>query len=77
VVPASPQIEAKWQPSVNEDGGAISCAVVVMNERPALWDELAREHAEARTRVVEEPAPTGLVGYEDAAGGCSDVRSRC
>jgi hypothetical protein len=58
VVPASSQIEAKRKPSVSEDGGAISPAVVVMNARPSLWDELAREHAEARTRVVEEPALT-------------------
>jgi hypothetical protein len=43
---------------VSDNGGAISRAVVVMNARPALWDELAREHAEARTRVVEEPAIT-------------------
>jgi hypothetical protein len=59
VVPASSsQIEAKRQPSVSEDGGAISRAVVVMNARPALWDELAKKHAEAQTRVVEEPALT-------------------
>jgi hypothetical protein len=30
--------------------------VVVVNARPALRDELAREHAEVRTRVVEQPA---------------------
>jgi hypothetical protein len=35
---------------VSEDGNVISKAVVVVNARPALWDELAREHAEARTR---------------------------
>jgi hypothetical protein len=29
-----------------------------------LWDELAREHAEARTRFVEEPAFTWVVGDE-------------
>jgi hypothetical protein len=26
--------------------------VVILNAQPALWDELAREHAEARTRSV-------------------------
>jgi hypothetical protein len=42
-----------------------------MNVRPALWDELAREHAEVRTRVVEEPALAWHVSDEVAAGGCS------
>jgi hypothetical protein len=37
---------------VSEDGSAVSQAVVVVNARLALWDELAREHAEARTRSV-------------------------
>jgi hypothetical protein len=37
---------------VSEDGSAISQAVVIVNARPALWDELAREHTEARTRSV-------------------------
>jgi hypothetical protein len=37
---------------VSEDGSAIRKAVVVVNVRPALWDELAGEHAEARTRSV-------------------------
>jgi hypothetical protein len=37
---------------VSEDGSAISQAVVIVNIRPALCDELAREHAEARTRSV-------------------------
>jgi hypothetical protein len=37
---------------VREDGSVISQAVVVVNARPALWDELAREHAETRTRSV-------------------------
>jgi hypothetical protein len=32
---------------VSEDGSAISQAV-----GPALWDELAREHVEARTRSL-------------------------
>jgi hypothetical protein len=32
---------------VSEDRSAISEAVVVVNARPAWWDELAREHAEA------------------------------
>jgi hypothetical protein len=58
VVPASAQIEAKRQPSVSEDGVTINRAVVVMNAGPALWYELAREHAEARTCVVVEPALT-------------------
>jgi hypothetical protein len=40
---------------VSEDGSAISHAVVTVNVRPALWDELTREHAEVRTRVDEEP----------------------
>jgi hypothetical protein len=43
---------------VSEDGDAINHAVVIVNARPALRDELAREHAEARTHVVEEPALT-------------------
>jgi hypothetical protein len=77
VVPASPQIEVKRQPSVSEDCGAISSAVALLNVWPALWDELAREHAEARTRVVEEPALTWLVGDEGVAGSCSDVGRRC
>jgi hypothetical protein len=48
-----------------------------MNARPALWDELAREHAEVRTRVIEEPALVHFFGDEGAAGGCgADVRSR-
>jgi hypothetical protein len=50
--------DAKRQPSVREDDIAVSRAVVVVNARPALWDELVREHAEVRTRVVEEPALT-------------------
>jgi hypothetical protein len=37
---------------VSEDGSTISQAVVVVNARPVLWDELAREHAEARTRSL-------------------------
>jgi hypothetical protein len=37
---------------VSEDDSAISQAVVVVNARPALWDELAREHVEARTRSL-------------------------
>jgi hypothetical protein len=37
---------------VIEDGGTINRAVVVMNARPALWDEVAREHAEALTRSL-------------------------
>jgi hypothetical protein len=37
---------------VSEDGSAISQAVVVVIARPELWDELAREHAEARTRSL-------------------------
>jgi hypothetical protein len=62
---------------VSEDGGAINRAVVVMNERPALWDEAAREQAEARTRVGEEPALAWFVGDEGAAGGCSAYVRRC
>jgi hypothetical protein len=58
VSPASSQIEARGQPSVREDGSAVSLAVVVVNTRPALRDELVRYHAEVRTRVVEEPALT-------------------
>jgi hypothetical protein len=61
--------------SVGGNGSTISRAEVVMNARPALWDELTREHAEARTRVVEEPAVAWLVGDEGEASGCSaDVR---
>jgi hypothetical protein len=37
---------------MSKDGSAISQAVVVMNARPALWDVLAREHTEVRTRSV-------------------------
>jgi hypothetical protein len=62
-------------------------AVVVMNARPALWDEVAREHAEARTRslrnrrLLDWSVMKGLlawfVGDEGAAGGCgADVRRR-
>jgi hypothetical protein len=62
---------------VSEDGSTISRAVVVVKARPALWDELTREHAEVRTRVVEEPALAWFVGDEGAAGGCgADVRRR-
>jgi hypothetical protein len=50
--------EAKRQPFVSENGSAISRAVVVVNARPALRDELVREDAEVRTRVVEEPGLT-------------------
>jgi hypothetical protein len=46
---------------VSEDGSAVSRAVVVVNARPVLRDELAREHAEVRTRVVYEPAFASLV----------------
>jgi hypothetical protein len=42
--------------TVSGDGSADSRAEFVVNARPELWDELAREHAEMRTRVVEEPA---------------------
>jgi hypothetical protein len=38
--------------------------VVIVNARPALWDELAREHAEVRTRVVEEQAFAWFVSDE-------------
>jgi hypothetical protein len=62
VVPTTSQIEAKRQPSVSEDDGAINRSVVVVNARPALWDEVAREHAEVRTRIVEEPALASFVG---------------
>jgi hypothetical protein len=42
---------------------------------PALWNQLAGVHAEVRARVNQEPLFSGLVGYEEAAGGCSaDVR---
>jgi hypothetical protein len=44
--------------------------VVVVNARPALRDELAREHAEVRTHVVCEPAFASLVG-DEAASACS------
>jgi hypothetical protein len=37
-------------------GSAISRAEAVMNARPALWDELTREHAEVGAHVVEERA---------------------
>jgi hypothetical protein len=37
---------------VSEDGSTISHAMVVVNALPALWGELAREHAEARTRSL-------------------------
>jgi hypothetical protein len=36
---------------VSEHDSAINHAVVV-NVQPALWDELAREHADARTRSL-------------------------
>jgi hypothetical protein len=45
--------------------------------RPVLWDEIAREHAEARSRVIEEPMHTWDVGVEGVAGSCSDVGRRC
>jgi hypothetical protein len=37
---------------VSEDDSAISQVVVVFNARLALWDELAREHVEARTQML-------------------------
>jgi hypothetical protein len=37
---------------VTEDGSTINHAVVVVNARSALWDELAREHAEVLTRLL-------------------------
>jgi hypothetical protein len=52
VFPAQSQIEAKRQSSVCGVGSAVSRAVVIVNARPALWDERAREHAEVRTRDV-------------------------
>jgi hypothetical protein len=63
-VPSVIPDEATRQPSVSEDGSAISRAVVVVNAPPALRDELVREHAEVRTRVVLEPALASLVGDE-------------
>jgi hypothetical protein len=65
------------QPSVSADGSAVSRAKVVVDTLPALWNELAGEHAEVRTRVNQESLLSGFVGDEEAAGGCSaDVRRR-
>jgi hypothetical protein len=77
VVPAKSQVEAKRQSSVRNDGSVISRAEAVMNARPAMCDELKREHAEVRTCVIEEPALAWLVGDEVAAGVCTaDERRR-
>jgi hypothetical protein len=70
---------------VSEDGSAISQAVVVVNARPALWDELAREHGEARTRSARnrrlldwsvKVRPITVVMSGDAVG-VSYVRFPC
>jgi hypothetical protein len=59
------------------DGSAVSRAKVVVDTLPALWNQLAGVHADVRARVDEEPLLSGLVGDEEAAGGCSaDVRRR-
>jgi hypothetical protein len=49
---------------VSEDGGAINRAVVIANERPALWDEVASEHAEARIRSLRNRRLLGLSGMK-------------
>jgi hypothetical protein len=44
---------------------------------PALWNQLAGVHAEVRARGNQEPLLSGLVGDEEAAGGCNaDVHRR-
>jgi hypothetical protein len=67
-VPAQPQVEAQWQPTVCGDGSTIGLAEVVVNSWPVLGDELAREHAEVWTRADQEPTLADLVGNEEVAG---------
>jgi hypothetical protein len=53
-IPAQSKVEAKGQPSVGEDGSAVSRAEVIIYSCPALRDEFTGVHTEARTRVHQE-----------------------
>jgi hypothetical protein len=68
---AQSQVEAKRQPSVGGDGCAVGSTEIVINAFPALWNQLAGEHAEVGAGVNAEVQLTGLVCDEKAAGGNS------
>jgi hypothetical protein len=57
------QVEAKRQSFVSGDGSAVSRAVVIVNARPELWDELTGEHAEVRTLSLMWEVPTSKCLY--------------
>jgi hypothetical protein len=59
------------------NGSAFSRAEVVVDTLPALWNQLAGEHAEVRACVNQESQLSGFVGDEEAAGSCSADFRRC
>lgn len=76
-ISAESQVQAEGQPSLSGHGCAVGNAEIVINAPLALWNYLAGKQAEVGARVNQQQQLTGLVGKENAAGGCSaDVRSR-
>jgi hypothetical protein len=72
-IPEYSQVTAERQPSVGGDGSAVTGAEVLAYTLPALWDQLAGEHAEVPARVYLELLLGRLVGKEEAGGCSADV----